>query len=88
MKRLFKLLVFAGIVTAAYKFIAAQKAEWQGLTESEVRAKLEHKLSDRVPEEKLGQIQDNVVTKMREMGKLAEEPAPAEPEAEDAAETA
>ena len=86
MKRLFKLLLLAGVALGIYQLVQAKKAEWEGLTESEVRAKLDAKLSSRVPEEKLSTIQDNVVGKMRAMGKLAEDEA--SPEVSDAAETA
>jgi len=73
MKKLFKLAVFAALVTFAVKVLMAKKQEWQGLSEPEVRSKLDNTLGSRVPPEKLGEIQDKVVGKMREHGVLREE---------------
>lgn len=73
MKRLFKLAVFAALVALAVKIVMAKKEEWQGLSEPEVREKLGNTIGDRVPPEKLGEIQDKVVDKMRTHGVLREE---------------
>jgi hypothetical protein len=74
MKKLFKLGLFAAIVAAIYKTVAAKKEEWSGLSETQVRDKLSDKLSDRMPADKLEKVQDKVVGAMRDMGKLGEEP--------------
>ena len=93
-KRIIGLALIAGAVAAVAKFITAQKAEWQGLGEAEVREKVEQRLPSRVPEEKRAEVADKVVAKMRERGVLEEEPAEevkaeaaaeVEPEAEAAA---
>ena len=91
-KRIIGLALVAGAIAAVAKLITAQKAEWQGLTETDARAKVEERLPSRVPEEKRAEVADKVVAKMRERGVLGEEPAetPAEVEvkAEDAPEDA
>ena len=73
MKKLFKLGLFAAIVAAVYKTVAAKKEEWSGLSESQVRDKLSDKLGDRMPADKLEKVQDKVVGAMRDMGKLGED---------------
>ena len=82
MKRLFKLAVIGGLVYGGVRFFQAQKAEWEGLTESEVRDKIDTKLAGRVPDEAADQIKDGVVQKMQSMGKLAEDEAAVAEEAE------
>ena len=74
-KRLIGLALIAGAVAAAAKLMATKKAEWQDLSESEARQKVEERLPSRVPEEKRAAVADKVVTKMRERGVLREEPA-------------
>jgi hypothetical protein len=73
MKKLFKLALFGALVAFAVKMLMAKKQEWQGLSEPEVRSKLDDTLGSRVPPEKLDEIQDKVVGKMREHGVLREE---------------
>lgn len=73
MKRLFKLAVFVALVSFAVKMLMEKKQEWEGLSEPEVRTKLDAKLGDRVPPEKLGPIQDKVVEGMRSAGVLRED---------------
>lgn len=85
MKNLVKLLLIAGIILALVKLVQKQKRAWEGLTETEVRDKLESKLSARVPSEKLTNIQDKVVAKMRDHGKLVDAPEEPEPTQEDTA---
>ena len=85
MKKLIKLLLIAGIILALVKLTQHKKAAWEGLTETEVRDKLESKLAARVPSEKLTDIQDKVVAKMRDHGKLVDASEEAEPEQEETA---
>lgn len=70
MKRLLRFGIFAAIAAAVFKMVASKKAEWDDLTEDQVRDKLQSKLSGRVPPEKLDDIQDKVVGKMKSRGKL------------------
>ena len=73
MKKLLKLALVIGGITAVSKMAAAKKAEWQGLTESEAREKLESRLPGEIPDDKRGMIIDKVVSKMSEKGVLGEE---------------
>lgn len=75
MKKLIKLGMLVGAVVVVAKLLEAQKAEWQGMTEPDVRAKLDAKLPDKVPAEKRTEIADKIVDKMREKGVLGEEAA-------------
>ncbi len=77
MKKLVKLALIVGAITVAAKLVAARKAAWRGLTEAEVRDKLESRLPKRVPEGKRAAVADKVVSKMRERGALREEEEPA-----------
>jgi hypothetical protein len=77
MKKLLKILIFAALVGGAVKLVSAKKAEWQGLTETQVRDKLQAKLGARMPSEKVDEISNKVVETMRQRGALGEE-APSE----------
>ena len=61
------------------KLVSAKKSEWRGLTESEVRQKLDSGLPDRVPADKRAAVADKVVSKMRTKGFLRDEEAPSVP---------
>ena len=85
-KKLIGLALLAGAIAAASKVIAGKVSDWQGLTESEVRQKVETRIPSRVPEEKRAAVADRVVTKMRDRGVLSEEPVPtSEPQSDDEA---
>lgn len=73
MKKLIKLGILVGGIAFAAKMVSAKKSEWEGLTEPEVRAKLESKLPDKVPSDKRDAVADKVVSKMREKGVLRED---------------
>ena len=73
MKKLFKLGLFAAVVGGVIKLVSSKKAEWQGLSEPEVRDKLHGKLDARMPTEKVDKIGDKVVDKMRQRGVLGED---------------
>ncbi len=68
MKKLIKLALIIGAIAVLAKVVAAKMADWQGLTESEVRDKLESRLPKWVPGEKRAEIVDDVVAGMRERG--------------------
>jgi len=75
MKKLIKLALVVGAVAVAARLVGAKKAEWEGLSESQVRDKLDAHLPDRVPDKKRAEVADKVVAKMRSRGKLAEDDA-------------
>lgn len=74
MKKLFRLALLGGIGFAIYKAMD-EKKQWTGLTEDEARAKLNDKLSSRMPPEKLDKVADQIVDQMRMRGVLRTEPA-------------
>lgn len=75
MKKLIKLALMVGAVAVAARFVGAKKAEWEGLTESQVRDKLDARMPDRVPDEKRAAVADKVIAAMRSRGKLVEDKA-------------
>lgn len=78
MKKLIKVVLLVGGVGMVAKMVAAKKDTWKGMSETDVRAKLDAKLPDKVPAEKRTEIADKVVGKMREKGVLVEETPVAE----------
>jgi hypothetical protein len=75
MKKLIKFALVIGAVAMAARLVGAKKTEWEGLTESQVRDKLDTRLPDRIPDDKRAAVADKVVAKMRSRGKLAEDEA-------------
>ena len=68
-----KWMVLPAVVIAAVlvaRVAVVRESEWEGLTESEARAKLDAKLPDRIPEEKRTRISDKLVDKMANQGIL------------------
>lgn len=72
MKKLIKFAIIIGAIAAAARLVESKKAEWEGLTEAQVRGKLDERLPDRVPDDKRAMVADKVVAKMRSRGKLVE----------------
>ncbi len=72
MKKLFRIAMLAGLGLAIYKIIE-EKKQWTGLSEAEARAKLNDKLSAKVPPEKLDKVTDQIVDQMRLRGVLRTE---------------
>jgi len=75
-KLLMVVLLLAGVVLVV-KAIEMME-EWENLSEAEIRANLEEKLAPFVPPDRLAQIQDAIVCKLRQQGKLAADPPPGE----------
>ena len=76
MKKLVKLALIIGAIAVLAKVVAAKVANWQGLTESEVRDKLESRLPKWVPGEKRAEIADEVIAGMRGRGALRDDEEP------------
>ena len=72
-KKLLKLALMIGGVAAVARLVSAKKSQWMGLTEPQVREKLERRLPGRMPDEKRAEVADKVVSKMRERGVIREE---------------
>lgn len=73
MKRLLKLAVIVGGIAVASKMAAAKKAEWQGLTESQARQKLDSRLPGEMPADKREMVINKVVSRMQDKGILSDE---------------
>lgn len=72
MKKLFTLAALAGVAVGITKMAAAKK-EWSGLTEAEIRAKLDAKFAAKVPDPaKRTKLGDKVIEGMRKKGMLRE----------------
>lgn len=67
-----KLALLLGGVAVAAKVIGAKKSEWEGLSEAEVRHKIETRMPDRVPDEKRAAVADKVVATMKTRGLIEE----------------
>jgi hypothetical protein len=74
MRKFIVALVFVAVLGAVVAAIRSQKAKWIGLTEAELRSKIDEKLADRVPDDKRAEVTDTIVTKMSEKGLVADEP--------------
>ena len=83
---LFKLLFFSGLVYLVGRFVARQKEEYSGLTESEAHTKLTDKISSKVGSDTATEIADQVIPKLKEMGVV--KPDPMEEAANDMADAA
>ena len=79
MKKFLKIALVIGGIAAVAKLVGAKRSEWEGLTEAEVRAKLDQKLPSRIPADKQAAVADKIVAKMRARGALSEDAA--EPQA-------
>ncbi len=84
MKKLFKLAIFIGLIVALAKFISEQKAAWTGLTEPEIRDKLQTKLDSKMKDEQISELADKVIEEMRKRGMVGEEATVDETPGEDA----
>lgn len=85
MKKILILAVVVGVVAVVAKCVAATKSGWQGMSETEVRDKIDANMPAKVPAEKRTAMADKVVAKMRDKGVLLENE---EPTADTAAEPA
>jgi hypothetical protein len=73
-RSLIKLVVFAGIVFSAGRFVSRKKEEYAELTESQARAKLMEKMAPKVGDDTAGEIADKVIPKMRDRGLIKSDP--------------
>ena len=76
MKKIVKFVLIVGGIAFVAKLVSGKKSEWRGLTESEVRDKLESRLPKWVPGEKRAEIADEVVAGMRGRGALRDDEEP------------
>ena len=85
MKKFLLLIAALGFLALLAKMAAARKAEWQNLSEAEVRERIDTKLAPRVPDDKRAMIADKAVSRMRERGMFKDEPAPVDTSESEAA---
>ena len=87
MRFLIKMVLFMAALYFAGKFAMQQKEQWEGLTASEARAKIEPKLVDRLGEDKAQEIVEQLIAALVERGVIKEDDVVVE-EAEEVVETA
>lgn len=63
-------MLFVAMAACAKKSKSERASEWHGLSEDEVRSKLDAKLPHKIPAEKRAAISDKIVTKMRDKGAI------------------
>lgn len=73
MKKLLKLALIIGGISAVSKVMGAKKAEWQGLTRTQAREKLDSRLPNEIPDDKREMIIDKVVSKMHDRGIVSDD---------------
>ncbi|MGH8871423.1 MAG: hypothetical protein ACRDWS_05565 [Acidimicrobiia bacterium] len=78
---LFKFLLVVGALAAITKVVASKSKDFQGLTESEARAKFESKLGPRIGADKAAELANQVIPRLKEKGMI-------KPDAEKAVEDA
>lgn len=76
MKRLIKLAVIGALIGGVVKFVSNTKKDFQGLTETQARAKLDSKLPSKMPAEKRAEVTDKVVSAMKDKGVLVSDADP------------
>lgn len=73
-RRLILAIAAVVIVLGVKRAKSSRESEWHGLTESEVRSKLDAKLPGRIPDDKRSAISDKVVAKMHDRGVISKDP--------------
>lgn len=69
-----KFLVFVGILYSVGRFVAQQKKDWDGITESQARSRIEPKLASKLGDEKAEEIADQIITALKDRGVIAADP--------------
>ncbi|MGH8950518.1 MAG: hypothetical protein ACRDX9_03745 [Acidimicrobiia bacterium] len=82
---LFKLLLIVGALAAVSKVVASKSKDFQGLTESEARAKFESKLGPRIGSDKAAEVADQVIPRLKEKGMIKSDAEQAVDDAKDVA---
>ena len=74
MKRLLLAAAVLGLVAVAMKKrCSQQRDQWHGLSENDVREKLDHRLPSRIPDDRRAAMTDKIVGRMRDRGVIIEE---------------
>lgn len=73
-RSLLRLVVIAGVVLSAGRFVARKKEEYAGLTESQARDKLIVKMTPKVGDDTAREIADRVIPKLRQRRLIKSDP--------------
>lgn len=76
MKKLVKLALIGALVGGIVKFVTSTKKDFEGLTETQARIKLDSKLPAKMPADKRAEVTDKVVAAMKDKGVLVSDAAP------------
>ncbi len=68
MKRLLLAGVLIAAVALAVRKCAQQRHHWHGLSETDVREKLDQKLANRMPDERREVVTEKIIGRMRDRG--------------------
>ncbi len=68
MKRLLLAGALIGAVALAVRKCAQQRQHWHGLSETDVREKLDQKLANRMPDERREVVTEKIIGRMRDRG--------------------
>lgn len=70
MKKFILVALVIGVIVALGKKQSRDRAEWQGMSEEQVRTKLGDRLPNKMPDEAKAAVTDKIVDKMREKGAI------------------
>ena len=88
MKKFILIALVIGAAVAIAKKKSADRSEWHGMSEEQVRAKLDDRLPNKMPDDKKAAVTDKIVDKMREKGAIIDLTDSASDEAGEAVEPA
>lgn len=72
MKKLLFLAGLIGLIAFIAKRAKMDRSQWEGLTEDDVRTRLDERLPPQIPGDKRQMIADKIVTKMKDRGALTD----------------
>jgi len=74
MKRLLLAAAVLGLAALVMKKMCAQqRGHWQGLSETDAREKLDHRLPSRIPDERRAAMTDKIIGRMRDRGAIVDD---------------
>ena len=73
MKKFLFLAALIGLIALIARKAKADREQWQGLSEDELRGRLDQRLPGQIPDDKRELIAETIVTKMKDRGAIAEE---------------
>lgn len=73
MKKLLKLAAVVAGATLASKLIRSKKSEWNGLSETDARAKLDLRIPKEIPGKKRDDVIDKIIDKMMSKGLVTDD---------------